>query len=113
MTQSTCPSCGATLSAGGPAGLCPRCLLKRGMESNTGGFTAPEGRGDAEFPGDGEIGQAVGRPENKAGPQGNFLRRAPAGFQMFQPGTLILVTFNRSCRVVCHVQQDNIAARIC
>jgi predicted Ser/Thr protein kinase len=30
-----CPECGAPLSAGAPHGLCPACLLKRGLETNT------------------------------------------------------------------------------
>ena len=31
-----CPQCGADLPAHVPAGLCPGCLLKRGLESQTG-----------------------------------------------------------------------------
>src|ERR1700690_3269804 len=41
MTQSICQSCGVSLPAGSPGGLCPRCLMKRGMEANTAGFTMP------------------------------------------------------------------------
>jgi serine/threonine protein kinase len=37
-----CPECGAALPATAPRGLCPACLLKRGLETNTLGFTAPE-----------------------------------------------------------------------
>jgi len=41
-----CPECGAQLPANTPSGLCPACLLKRGLESNTVGYTveAPPGR---------------------------------------------------------------------
>src|SRR4051794_20560581 len=40
----TCPECGAALPASSPHGLCPACLLKRGLESRTEGFTeAPAG----------------------------------------------------------------------
>ncbi len=42
MTQPICQTCGTPLPAASPAGLCPRCLLKRGMEAQTVGFTAPE-----------------------------------------------------------------------
>jgi type II secretion system protein G len=35
-----CPKCLSPLAAGSPAGLCPACLLKRGLEPNTVGFTA-------------------------------------------------------------------------
>ena len=35
----TCPECGAKLAASAPRGLCPACLLQRGLESNTVGFT--------------------------------------------------------------------------
>jgi predicted Ser/Thr protein kinase len=37
-----CPECGATLSASAPRGLCPACLLKRGLETNTGVASAAE-----------------------------------------------------------------------
>jgi len=30
-----CPECGAPLAASAPRGLCPACLLKRGLETNT------------------------------------------------------------------------------
>jgi predicted Ser/Thr protein kinase len=40
MTQQrTCPSCGAPLPADAPEGLCRACLLKRGLETNTAGYT--------------------------------------------------------------------------
>jgi predicted Ser/Thr protein kinase len=35
-----CAQCGAPLSAGAPEGLCPACLLKRGLETQTGGGAA-------------------------------------------------------------------------
>ncbi len=31
--QNQCPECGQTLPADAPNGLCPECLLKRGLES--------------------------------------------------------------------------------
>jgi hypothetical protein len=31
-TTSTCPECGAPLPADAPQGLCPKCLLRRGMD---------------------------------------------------------------------------------
>ncbi len=37
-----CPECGAELPANSPKGLCLACLLKRGLESNTVGFTAED-----------------------------------------------------------------------
>jgi predicted Ser/Thr protein kinase len=33
---SICPSCGAEIPAGSPAGLCPKCLLKAGLGSQSG-----------------------------------------------------------------------------
>jgi predicted Ser/Thr protein kinase len=36
---SFCPSCGSPVIAGAPKGLCARCLLQRGMEAHTAGFT--------------------------------------------------------------------------
>ena len=33
--QQNCPTCGSPMPAGTAAGLCPACLLKRGMQSNT------------------------------------------------------------------------------
>jgi len=36
----TCPECQSPLPADAPAGLCPRCLLQRGMGSDTSGTTA-------------------------------------------------------------------------
>lgn len=33
--QARCSECGSALAAGSPAGLCARCLFKRGLESNT------------------------------------------------------------------------------
>jgi tRNA A-37 threonylcarbamoyl transferase component Bud32 len=45
MTEpNKCPQCGAPLPGGSPGGLCPACLLARGLEANTGGFTAAETR---------------------------------------------------------------------
>jgi len=38
--QTRCPQCGQPLPADAPQALCPACLLKRGMESNTLGDTA-------------------------------------------------------------------------
>ena len=34
-TENRCPQCGAELSANAPRGLCPACLLKKGLETNT------------------------------------------------------------------------------
>jgi len=34
-----CPQCGVTLPVGSPEGLCPACLLRRGLETNTIGPT--------------------------------------------------------------------------
>lgn len=34
-----CPKCKAPLSADSPRGLCPACLLKRGLEEDTAGYT--------------------------------------------------------------------------
>lgn len=43
MNQSDkCPECGAAIPASGPRGLCPACLLKRGLETNTIGYTAED-----------------------------------------------------------------------
>ena len=33
--ENRCPECGAALAEDRPQGLCPRCLLKRGLETNT------------------------------------------------------------------------------
>ncbi|MBN1942863.1 MAG: protein kinase [Phycisphaerae bacterium] len=38
-----CPQCGRALPADTPQGLCPACLLKRGLETNTLDETAPDG----------------------------------------------------------------------
>ena len=38
--QSKCPQCGRRLSSDIPGGLCPACLLNRGLESNTIGDSA-------------------------------------------------------------------------
>ena len=38
-----CPQCGSPLPSGAADGLCPACLLRRGLETNTVGFTAGEG----------------------------------------------------------------------
>jgi len=40
--QRNCPQCGRPLPSDTPGGLCPACLLKRGLESNTIGETAGE-----------------------------------------------------------------------
>ena len=32
---SVCPDCGATLPLNSPHGLCPRCLIHRGLENDT------------------------------------------------------------------------------
>ena len=40
--ENRCPQCGAELAADAPQGLCPACLLKRGLESQTTG-AAPTG----------------------------------------------------------------------
>src|SRR5947209_7400687 len=32
-----CPECGSAIPTGSPAGLCPRCLLKVGLESQSAG----------------------------------------------------------------------------
>jgi len=41
MTEETkCSHCGTPLSIGGRGNLCPKCLLKQGLEPNTAGFTA-------------------------------------------------------------------------
>jgi hypothetical protein len=37
---SQCPVCGIALPAGAPRGLCPACLLRRGLETNTVGASA-------------------------------------------------------------------------
>jgi serine/threonine protein kinase len=38
----TCPQCGTTLSADAPEGLCPRCLLQRGAETDDPNVSTPE-----------------------------------------------------------------------
>ncbi len=35
--ENRCPQCGAEMAADAPHGLCPACLLKRGLETQTGG----------------------------------------------------------------------------
>ena len=49
--KNKCPQCGADLPAGAPQGICPRCLLKQGLQPDTqaqtsltppGGFVPPE-----------------------------------------------------------------------
>jgi Protein kinase domain len=35
MEARTCPSCGGNVEAGHPQGLCPECLLRRGLEEET------------------------------------------------------------------------------
>ncbi len=40
MTVHSCPECQNPLPADAPAGLCPRCLMKRGLGSDTSGTTA-------------------------------------------------------------------------
>ena len=44
-TENRCPQCGAELAANAPRGLCPACLLKKGLETNT---FASEGGSSAE-----------------------------------------------------------------
>lgn len=47
-TENRCPQCGAELPANAPQGLCPACLLKKGLEPNT--FATEGGRSvDADF----------------------------------------------------------------
>ena len=45
---SVCPECGAPLSPNAPHGLCPRCLMHRGLEDETGTRIKPA-------PGDGGV----------------------------------------------------------
>ena len=40
--ENRCPQCGAELAADMPQGLCPACLLKRGLETQTGGGEASQ-----------------------------------------------------------------------
>lgn len=44
-----CPQCGTPLAASAPRGLCPACLLQRGLEANTADFTG-EDQADAAGP---------------------------------------------------------------
>jgi len=37
--QNKCANCGLPLPSSAPGGLCPACLLKRGLETNTAGYT--------------------------------------------------------------------------
>ncbi len=37
--QDRCPQCGRPMPSGSPRGLCPACLLKCGLETNTAGYT--------------------------------------------------------------------------
>ena len=37
--ENRCPECSKPLPAGSPRGLCPACLLQRGLEANTAGYT--------------------------------------------------------------------------
>ncbi|MCE5326550.1 MAG: ankyrin repeat domain-containing protein [Planctomycetaceae bacterium] len=46
----TCPQCGKALTGETPGGLCPACLLKRGLETNTQGFTRDEPQGSGWSP---------------------------------------------------------------
>ncbi|MFA6135646.1 MAG: protein kinase [Phycisphaerae bacterium] len=39
IDEKKCPQCGRPLPEGSPEGLCPACLLKLGMETNTVGYT--------------------------------------------------------------------------
>jgi predicted Ser/Thr protein kinase len=41
VADNACPSCGKTLPAGAPQGLCPECLIKSGFKTGT----APDGSG--------------------------------------------------------------------
>ena len=44
MREATrCPECGVELTASAPRGLCPACLLRRGLEDNTAGDIIPDG----------------------------------------------------------------------
>ncbi|MCE5277623.1 MAG: serine/threonine protein kinase [Planctomycetaceae bacterium] len=43
--SNTCPQCGKALTGETPGGLCPACLLKRGLETNTQGFTGDDQQG--------------------------------------------------------------------
>ncbi|MEX0775974.1 MAG: serine/threonine-protein kinase [Phycisphaeraceae bacterium] len=43
MSQANqCPECGRDLPASSPRGLCPACLLQRGLETNTAGYSAAD-----------------------------------------------------------------------
>ncbi len=44
--ENRCPQCGAVLPAHAPQGICPGCLLKRGLETQT--AASQEGSGPAE-----------------------------------------------------------------
>jgi len=44
-----CPQCDAPLPAGAPQGLCPACLLARGLESSPSAVAATEGSPSARF----------------------------------------------------------------
>jgi predicted Ser/Thr protein kinase len=49
-----CPECGTAIPAGSPAGLCPRCLLQAGLESQSAGGPRPQttqSSPPASFPG--------------------------------------------------------------
>ena len=41
-----CPQCSKPLPPGSPRGLCPACLLKRGLETNTEGYTEDDQGGN-------------------------------------------------------------------
>ena len=48
--ENHCPQCGAALPAQSPQGLCPGCLLKWGLESQTGGKEGGSQPGAADRP---------------------------------------------------------------
>jgi hypothetical protein len=45
IDTSRCPACGSELRPDSPAGLCPDCLLKQGLDSNAAG----KGTGESPF----------------------------------------------------------------
>src|SRR6516225_8121670 len=59
LEETTCPRCGAKRPANSPAGFCPQCLLRLGLETDppnaasasdeTGFFIQPPSDGDRDF----------------------------------------------------------------
>jgi hypothetical protein len=45
VADNTCPSCGKTLAAGAPQGLCPECLIRAGFKTGTAPDGSAAGRG--------------------------------------------------------------------